>query len=260
MASIELEFLGTGTSAGVPMIACECPVCLSDDPMDKRTRCSAVVRYGRTTVLIDTAPELRLQAVAAKLMRIDAVVYTHAHADHIMGLDDVRRFNAVLGGPLDVWADADTHRTLTTCFGYAFREPDPASRLFRPHLVHREIVGTQPFTIGEATWQPVPLVHGAVRVLGFRIGNLAYCTDVNHLPEESESLLAGVEVLVLDALQWKKHATHFTVEEAIEVAKRIGARETWFTHIAHGLSHAETNKLLPAGMRLAHDGLVVRCG
>lgn len=258
--TLELQFLGTGTSAGVPMIACECDVCRSDDPRDKRTRCSAVIRDGTTTVLIDTTPELRLQAVSVGLKHIDAIVYTHGHADHIMGLDDVRRFNAVRGGPLDVYADEATARTLLTCFGYAFKPPSPDSTLFRPHLVHRTIRPDTPFVIGGQTWVPIPLVHGNTTVLGFRVGNLAYCTDVNHIPPGSWERLAGVEVLVLDALQWKKHATHFTVEEAIDVARRLGARETYFTHIAHGLGHAETNRLLPPGMQLAYDGLVVRCG
>lgn len=216
-----------------------------------------VIRYGRTTVLVDTTPELRLQAVAAGLKHIDAIVYTHAHADHIMGLDDVRRFNAVRAGPLDVYADAATARTLLTCFGYAFNAPDPDSTLFRPHLIHHPIHAGTPFVIGERTWTPIPLVHGRTTVLGFRVGNLAYCTDVNHIPPESFERLRGVDVLVLDALQWKKHATHFTVEEAIDVARRVGARQTYFTHIAHGLAHAETNRLLPPGMRLAHDGLRV---
>lgn len=256
--SIELQFLGTGTSAGVPMIACDCAVCTSPDPRDKRNRCSVVVRYGQTTVLVDTTPELRLQAVAAGLKSIDAVVYTHAHADHIMGLDDVRRFNSVRGGPLDVWAEREAFAAISTCFAYAFRAPDPEMRLFRPHLEHREIVPGRPFDIGGVAWTPIPLIHGRTRVMGLRIGNLAYCTDVNEIPEESYALLEGVDVLVLDALQWKKHATHFTVEEAMVVARRIGARQTWFTHIAHGLAHEETNKLLPPEMQLAHDGLKIR--
>jgi phosphoribosyl 1,2-cyclic phosphate phosphodiesterase len=256
MSDVELLFLGTGTSAGVPMIGCHCPVCASTDPHDKRTRPSVVFRYAGVNVLVDTSPELRLQCVATGVDHIEAVVYTHAHADHVMGLDDLRRFNAARAGPLDVWADDRTHAQLDRCFGYAFVEPDPASKLFRPHLQRRFIDG--PFEVAGATWTPIPLIHGDMPVLGFRVGRVAYCTDVSRIPDDSYGLLEGLDVLVLDALQKKKHTTHFSLEEAIEAAGRIGARETWFTHIAHGLSHAQTNAELPEGMRLSHDGLLVR--
>jgi phosphoribosyl 1,2-cyclic phosphate phosphodiesterase len=252
MRSVELLFLGTGTSAGVPMIGCHCPVCTSADPRDRRNRTSAVISYGTTRVLIDTSPELRLQCVDLGVDSIDAVVFTHAHADHIMGLDDVRRFNAVRRGPLDVWADEGTHRTLQQCFGYAFREPAPELKVFRPHLVPRIIEG--PFEIAGQAWIPIPLFHGDMPVLGFRVGRLAYCTDVSRIPEESFRLLEGLDVLVLDALQHRKHATHFTVEEAVAAAGRIGAAQTCFTHIAHALGHAQTNAELPPGMQLAFDG------
>jgi phosphoribosyl 1,2-cyclic phosphate phosphodiesterase len=256
--SIELLFLGTGTSAGIPMIGCHCDVCRSADPRDRRTRPSVVISYGQTRVLVDTTPELRLQCVTHDVTSIDAVVFTHAHADHIMGLDDVRRFNALRGGPIDVWADARTHKFLSNCFGYAFREPDPTQKVFRPHLVPRTIDG--PFCINDAQWTPIPLLHGGMSVLGFRVGDLAYCTDVSAIPESSFALLEGLDVLVLDALQWKKHATHFSVEEAIDAARRIGAKQTLFTHIAHALSHEATNRQLPPGHRLAHDGERVSAG
>ena len=252
MDSVELLFLGTGTSAGVPMIGCHCPVCSSADPRDKRTRPSVVLSYHGTRVLVDTTPELRLQCVANGVDAIDAVVYTHAHADHIMGLDDVRRFNALKQGPLDVWADARTFVALDRCFGYAFREPNPEMKVFRPHLERRLIEG--PFQIGGVTWTPVTLLHGEMPILGFRVGNIAYCTDVSEIPEAMFDLLRDLDVLVLDALQWKKHVTHFSVEEAIEAAKRIGAKQTLFTHIAHALGHEATNKVLPPTMRLAFDG------
>jgi phosphoribosyl 1,2-cyclic phosphate phosphodiesterase len=255
MDGMELLFLGTGTSAGIPMIGCHCPVCSSSDPRDKRMRPSAVVSYGQTRVLIDSSPELRLQCVGNGIDMIDAVVYTHGHADHIMGLDDLRRFNALKKGPLDVWADELTHKALTRCFGYAFEEPEPDLKVFRPHLVRRKIEG--PFEIGGVTWTPVPLFHGDLPILGFRVGRLAYCTDVNRIPESSFELLKGLDVLVLDALQHKPHTTHFSVSEAVEVAGRIGARQTWFTHIAHALAHEATNATLPTGVRLAHDGLRV---
>jgi phosphoribosyl 1,2-cyclic phosphate phosphodiesterase len=256
MPDVELLFLGTGTSAGVPMIGCHCEVCRSTDPRDRRSRCSVVFTYGPTRVLVDTTPELRLQCVTHGIDRIDAVVYTHAHADHIMGLDDCRRFNAIRKGPLDVFADARTHDVLARCFGYAFIEPAPEWKVFRPHLVPRPIDG--PFAIGGVTWTPVPLLHGELPVLGFRVGSLAYCTDVNAIPAPSFELLRGLDVLVLDGLQWKTHATHFSLDQAIEAARRIGAKQTYFTHVSHQVSHADTNPRLPAGMALAYDGLIVR--
>ena len=252
MNEMELLFLGTGTSVGVPMIGCKCEVCLSADPHDKRNRVSVVISYGATRVLIDTPPELRLECVAHGVDNIDAAVFTHAHADHIMGLDDLRRFNAIRQGPLDVYADLATHTAITQCFAYAFREPDPASRLFRPHLVRKFIEG--PFVIGGVTWVPVRLLHGSAPVLGFRVGDLAYCTDVSQVPEESCALLQGLDLLVIDGLQWHRHSTHFSLDQAIEVASRLKPRQTLFTHIAHSVGHAATNAKLPPNMQLAYDG------
>lgn len=254
MSQVELLFLGTGTSAGVPMIGCHCPVCTSTDPRDKRTRPSVAISYGTTTVLVDTTPELRLQSVAQGLERIDAVVFTHAHADHLMGLDDVRRFNAIKQGPLDVWAEPHTHDVIHQCFGYAFRAPNPDANVFRPHLVPRQIEG--PFDINGVTWTPIRLYHGDMRVLGFRVGNLAYCTDVSKIPDESFDLLRNLDVLVLDALQWKGHPTHFNVPQAIEASRRISPKRTYFTHIAHGLPASDQSKL-PETFELAYDGLRV---
>ena len=258
MSELQLLFLGSGTSVGVPMIGCKCPVCTSTDPHDKRTRASVVLSYHGKRILIDTTPELRLQCVANDVNSIDAVVFTHAHADHIMGLDDVRRFNAIRQAPLDIWADAPTHDALTRCFGYAFREPDPELKVFRPHLVRRHIEG--PFELEGAVWRPIALMHGDLPVLGFRVGRLAYCTDVSAIPHESFELLRGLDVLVLDALTWHKHPTHFSIDEALEVVDRVKPGRTFFTHIAHGCGHEETNARLPQHVRLAYDGLVVEAG
>ncbi|HMB95649.1 MAG TPA: MBL fold metallo-hydrolase, partial [Tepidisphaeraceae bacterium] len=210
MSQIELLFLGTGTSAGVPMIGCHCDVCSSTDPHDHRDRPSVLISYNNSNILIDTTPELRLQCIAHRIDMIDAVVYTHAHADHIMGLDDLRRFNVLKKSTLDIWADARTFAALHQCFGYAFVEPSADVKVFRPHLVHREITGE--FAIGPMVWKPIRLFHGKLPVLGFRVGKLAYCTDVNFIPEESFELLADLDLLVLDALQRMPHSTHFCID------------------------------------------------
>ncbi len=250
--AVELLFMGTGTSAGIPMIGCHCPVCSSSDPKDHRSRASVVISCENTRVLVDTSPELRLQCVANGVDRVDSVVITHAHADHIMGLDDLRRFNILSGKPLDVWSEAPAFETLSRCFGYAFKKPDPEQKVFRPHLVHRPITGE--FAIGPMTWKPIRLFHGKMPVLGFRVGKLAYCTDVNNIPEASFELLADLDVLVLDALQYTPHTTHFSLDEALAVVERVKPRLARFTHIAHALGHAAVNAKLPDHVRLGFDG------
>jgi len=173
-----------------------------------------------------------------------------------MGLDDVRRFNAIKGGPLDIWADQKTFHGIEQAFGYAFKAPDPAAKVFRPHLVRRFIDG--PFELEGLTWQPIPLLHGKMHVLGFRVGNLAYCTDVSTMPDDSYDLLRGLDVLVIDALAWHEHPTHFSIAQAMEVVDRVRPKMTYFTHIAHGLGHEETNAKLPPHVRLAYDGLTLQ--
>jgi phosphoribosyl 1,2-cyclic phosphate phosphodiesterase len=253
MSTIELLFLGTGTSVGVPMIGCHCPVCSSADPHDRRLRPSVLISYSGLRILVDTTPELRLQCVAQCVDMIDAVVYTHAHADHIMGLDDLRRFNLMSGKHLEVWADQQSQTSLRKRFDYAFLQPSPEPKVFRPNLRLKLIDG--PFEIGGVRWTPVPLIHGEGRTIGFRIGALAYCTDVSAIPEESFRLLEGLDLLVLGALSTEKHPSHFTLDEATAAARRINARQTYFTHIGHMLPHEATNRSLPMEMHLAHDGL-----
>ncbi|MDM8008141.1 MAG: MBL fold metallo-hydrolase [Phycisphaerae bacterium] len=254
MSAYRIVILGTGTSHGVPMIGCTCPVCTSSDPRDKRTRTSVAVETAGRSFLIDTPPELRTQCLACNITRVDAVLYTHSHADHIVGLDDLRRFNALQKAPIPCYGDAHTLRDLHRMFPYAFQDmPDYPSA--KPHLEMIEVDGA--FELLGVRVVPIPLFHGKLPVLGFRIGPFAYCTDCNQIPDESMALLQGLKVLILDGLRRRPHPTHFNLEQAVEAARRIGARQTFFTHIAHELAHEATNAELPPGMALAHEGQVI---
>jgi phosphoribosyl 1,2-cyclic phosphate phosphodiesterase len=239
------------------MIGCDCAVCASDDPRDRRTRTSAVVSYDNHNLLIDTGPELRLQCLAHNIRHIDAILHTHWHADHVAGLDDVRRFNWLQGRPLTVYAHPDTLMRLRQMFGYAF-DDDPGYPSSKPELNMVPLEG--PVELCGRTVVPIPLRHGPLEVHGFRVGNIAYCADCNAIPDESRELLRGLDVLVLDGLRRRPHPTHFNLEQAVQEARRIGAKRTYFTHIAHELGHAQTNAKLPADMELAYDGLVCESG
>jgi phosphoribosyl 1,2-cyclic phosphate phosphodiesterase len=256
--SVRVRFLGTGTSHGVPMIGCDCHVCRSGDPRDNRSRPSiAVDMDDGLRVLVDTTPDLRAQALRHDLRRLDAILFTHAHADHLMGLDEVRRYNMLAQAPMPVFADAPTLRELRRAFSYIFESDAPKGGGV-PDLRLFAIGGA--FCLGRQLVVPVPIQHGPWQILGFRIGRFAYLTDCNGIPETSLDLLNGLECLVLDALRRKPHPTHFTLDQAVAMARRIGAARTFFTHIAHDLAHADTCAGLPAGMALAHDGLLVEVG
>ena len=255
MRPARVTFLGTGTSHGVPMIGCRCAVCRSDDPRDRRLRPSIHVAVeAGPGLLVDTSTDLRQQALTHDIAKVDAVLFTHSHADHVMGLDELRRFNALKGAVIPVYADATTGGELTRIFAYAFRPPaGPGGGV--PQLALTAIAG--PFEAAGVAVVPVPLLHGRRPILGFRVGDFAYLTDCSAIPESSFALLEGLDVLVLDALRHRPHPTHFTVAEAVAAATRIGARQAYFTHICHDLPHAATCEALPPGIALAHDGLTV---
>ncbi|NOT00358.1 MAG: MBL fold metallo-hydrolase [Phycisphaerales bacterium] len=237
------------------MVACDCEVCTSPDPRDKRTRPSIAVDYGDCVLLVDTTPEFRLQCLACGVRRVDAVLYTHHHADHVCGLDDLRRFNWIMKKALPCYANAKTGDALVRMFPYAFRDnPDYPSHTPRLEM---QTIEHQPFDACGRRVVPIPLFHGPLPVLGFRFGSVAYCTDCSLIPDESYPLLENLDVLILDALRRTPHPTHFTLDQAVEHATRIGARQTLFTHIAHELKHAETNAVLPPTMALAFDGQIV---
>ena len=248
-------FLGTGTSHGVPMIGCECPVCRSVDPRDNRTRPSIYLMFDDgVRVLVDTTPDLRQQALRHDIRRVDAILFTHAHADHVMGLDEVRRFNVLSRQAMPIFGRSETLADIRRVFAYVFESTAPRGGGV-PHLSLWPIVG--PFCLFGHEVIPVPIRHGPWRIIGFRVGRFAYLTDCNGIPDDSMPLLADLDTLVLDALRRRPHPTHFTIEQARAEATRVGARRTFFTHIAHELGHAETCAGLPEGMALAHDGLAI---
>ena len=247
--------LGTGTSHGVPMIGCACATCHSTDPRDRRLRPSIYIDVpDRVRILVDTATDLRQQMLTHEIARVDAVLFTHGHADHILGLDDVRRFNTIQGGPIPCYANAEAWEAIRRTFYYAF---DGIPRLGGgiPQLIPHTIEG--PLTLGGVNVVPVPLWHGRLPILGFRFGNFSYLTDCNAIPDESWPLIQGTEVLVIDALRDEPHETHFTIADALAVVERLGPRHAYFTHMTHDLPHAATNARLPRGVELAYDGLVL---
>ncbi|MGB0767046.1 MAG: MBL fold metallo-hydrolase [Phycisphaeraceae bacterium] len=270
---LELTFLGTGTSAGVPMIGCGCGVCRSTDPRDRRDRSSVVVRHPRDkainddrtpeaySVLIDASPEVRHQSIRHGVDWVDTLLLTHAHADHVLGLDDLRRFNSVMKASLPFYAEPGVIQSIRRMFGYIFRDEHHYENAFVAKLLPMPVGPGQVLSLGAAKWTPIRLMHGRLPILGYRVDwagrSIAYCTDCSRVPHETLPQLAGLDVLILDGLRERHHPTHMTLDRACETAEQIGARQTYLTHIAHDHSHAELIDRLPTGVAPAHDGQVI---
>jgi phosphoribosyl 1,2-cyclic phosphate phosphodiesterase len=252
---LTITVLGSGTSVGVPTIGCHCPVCSSSDPRDRRLRPSVLVRYMGRTVVVDTTPDFRQQMLRAAVERLDAVLVTHAHADHIMGLDDVRPFNYRQKHGIPVYGSPETIATLRRVFEYIF-----ADRTHDSHVPRLEThtLEAETFDLFGVACTPLPLKHGRTPVYGYRFGAAAYLTDHSDIPPESAEHLYGLDVLFLDALRHRPHPTHTTVERALEYVAEFKPRRAFFTHICHDLGHEETERRLPENVRLAYDGLEIQ--
>lgn len=253
----KMLLLGTGTSVGVPCIGCDCEVCTGGNPRNHRTRTSAIVGLPEGNLLIDTAPDLRMQLLREKIGIVHAVIYTHEHADHLHGLDDVRLFPFLLGHAMPIYAQPAVEARIRRVFDYAFAEREPTHAGAVPQLELRKL-GEKPFRILGSEITPVPLIHGPhCRVLGFRFGNVAYCTDTNRIEPESMDLLRDLDVLILDALRMRPHPTHFSVPEALDVIDALQPKRAYLIHLSHELDYATFHRELPDNVHLAYDGLEI---
>ena len=251
----QMILLGTGTSVGVPAIGCGCPVCIGGDPKNQRTRASVILGLQQGNLLIDTAPDLRQQLLRERIGIVHSVVYTHEHSDHVMGFDDLRLFQFYLGKPVPIYCNAAVRRRIESAFDYAFSEIEPTHAGAAPSVDIQEIARA-PFDVLGETLIPIPLKHGPrFDVLGFRIGRVAYCTDVSEIPESSWPLLENLDVLILGALRPTPHPTHFSLDEAVAVAQRLGPKQTYFTHCSCHVDYAAVNASLPHGIEVGYDGL-----
>lgn len=251
--SISITILGTGTSQGIPVIGCECEVCQSDNPKDKRLRVSALVQVGETNIVIDCGPDFRQQMLRENVKNVDAVIFTHEHTDHVAGVDDVRPFNFRTRQNMPLFAVERVQRDLKNRFGYAFVEnPYPGAPLLELKTIDKDT----PFEINGIPIIPIEILHGTLPILGFRIGDFAYLTDMKTVSDEEFKKLDGVKVIVIDSLQQREHFSHMTLEESLFFAKKVGAERTYLTHLSHVMGlHDEVSKLLPEGVEIAYDGL-----
>ena len=256
---MKVTILGSGTSQGIPIVGCKCPACTSKDPKDKRLRVSVYIETDKTIndkplrILIDTSPDFRQQMLVNNITDIDAILYTHYHIDHIMGLDDIRQINQLHKKYVELYANKETAGRIKQTFSYIFDE-----NTFKGGgipLVNMHEIDLKPFEVMGEKIIPIEYMHGPTKVYGYRIGDLAYMTDCNYIPEEEYQKLKGLKVLILDALRYRTHQTHFSIDEAITAALRINAGQTYFTHMTHDIVHSEADKKLPSRINLAYDGL-----
>jgi phosphoribosyl 1,2-cyclic phosphate phosphodiesterase len=257
MPAIRLTVLGSGTSMGVPTLGCDCKVCTSGDPRDSRLRPSIALEYDGHTIIIDTTPDFRQQALKMGLRRIDAILYTHAHADHIMGLDDVRPINLKQKGAIPIFGSEDTLESIQRSFRYVFETASPESTIPKLTLNTIHAGGVELFGLH---FQPLPLEHGRSMVYGYKFGQAAYLTDHSGIPEKSLEHLHGLDVLFLDALRHKPHPTHSTVQQSLGYVQQLLPKRAFFTHISHDLPHERTEEMLPPHVRLAYDGMSITIG
>jgi phosphoribosyl 1,2-cyclic phosphate phosphodiesterase len=256
--SRRLVVLGSGTSNGVPVLGCDCAVCTSADQRNWRTRPSVLLALGRGNLLVDTTPEMRLQLLRERVRTIHAIVFTHSHADHLLGLDDARAFPRFLGGPVPIYCEEETEAAIRRVFHYAFQDRHAAWQSgYLPQIQFQRIAPGVAFDVLGQKVLPIRLEHGRLPILGFRVDGLAYCTDVSRIPESSWPLLEGLDTLILDALRYEPHPTHFSLSEALAVIERLRPRRAILTHLSHAFDHAPTEATLPPAVALAYDGLTV---
>lgn len=251
---LKIKILGSGTSTGVPVIGCKCRVCQSKDLKDKRLRTSIYVQSEETSILIDTTPDLRQQCLSYNIDKLDAVIYTHHHYDHIGGFDDLRGFNFALGKPVDIYLMEETLNNIQQIFPYAFNNQFNESS---SPVVKHCIIKEKKFKVGDIELEPISLLHGKMKVLGFRIGDFAYCTDCNFISDDSLAKLKNLECIIIDGLRFERHLTHFSINEAVEIINYLKPKKAYLTHLSHDIMHKEVENNLPKTIYLAYDGLEI---